>query len=202
MGGLVLGTALLFSAGLVQANCGNDNGKGNGCQGEPGPQGPKGDPGPQGPIGPQGAIGPQGPKGDVGAQGPQGEKGDTGAQGIAGIQGPKGDKGDKGDTGAQGIQGIQGAKGDQGIQGPMGPPGKDAMANAGIALGLAMAAPNWLADHEKFAITGNIGLFENEHAFAFTGVMRIDKQLSVNGGIGFAPDTNQVGGRAGVRLGW
>jgi hypothetical protein len=65
-----------------------------------------------------------------------------------------------------------------------------------------MAAPTWLEAHEKFSLSGNIGEFEGSTAFAVTGVARLDKNWSVNGGVGYAPDQDQWGYRAGVRVGW
>jgi hypothetical protein len=65
-----------------------------------------------------------------------------------------------------------------------------------------MGAPIWLEPRERFAITGNVGLYEDRSAFAVGGVVRLNKGLSVNGSVGIADDGRTVGGRAGVRYGW
>jgi hypothetical protein len=71
-------TAVLLSALAMPlyANCGNDNGNGNGCSGETGPQGP---------------AGPTGPQGTPGTNGNNGTNGANGATGATGAQGPKGE---------------------------------------------------------------------------------------------------------------
>lgn len=64
--GVIIGAAIgLLCQRLAHANCGNDNGNGNGCSGQQGPAGPKGDTGAQGPVGAAGAIGPAGQSYDV-----------------------------------------------------------------------------------------------------------------------------------------
>jgi hypothetical protein len=126
----------------------------------------------------------------------------NGPPGPQGNPGPKGDQGAQGPAGPQGEPGPAGPQGEQGIAGKDGKNGKNADADDGIALGLAMAAPTWLGDRENFAVTGNWGSFEDQHAFAATGVMRIEGGLSVNAGLGFAPDSGQFGYRAGARVGW
>jgi hypothetical protein len=126
----------------------------------------------------------------------------NGPPGPQGNPGPKGDQGAQGPAGPQGEPGPAGPQGEQGIAGKDGKNGKNADADDGIALGLAMAAPTWLGDRENFALTGNWGSFEDQHAFAATGVMRIEGGLSVNAGLGFAPDSGQFGYRAGARVGW
>jgi hypothetical protein len=137
-----------------------------------------------------------------GPPGPQGNPGPQGAPGAQGPQGPAGPQGEPGPAGPQGDTGAAGPQGEHGIAGKDGKNGKNADADDGIALGLAMAAPTWLGDRENFAVTGNWGSFEDQHAFAATGVMRIDGGLSVNAGLGFAPDSGQFGYRAGARVGW
>jgi len=76
-------TAIILLAGLAimaRANCGNDNGNGNGCSGD-------------------GTPGPQGPAGATGPQGPQGVQGSQGAQGLAGTDGKAGNDGKNGKDG-------------------------------------------------------------------------------------------------------
>jgi hypothetical protein len=130
-----------------------------------------------------------GGKNDVG-EGCKGEKGDPGE---------KGEKGEKGEPGSPGAPGEKGAKGDQGIQGI---PGKDAIADKAAALGIALGGPIWLESRENFAISGNVGLYEDRSAFAIGGVMRIQGGLSVNGAVGLVDDGKTAGGRLGVRYGW
>jgi len=72
----VVGFALLavsLSYGLAHANCGNDNGNGNGCSGDTGVQGP---------------TGPQGLPGTNGINGTNGTDGKTGLNGVQGVAGP------------------------------------------------------------------------------------------------------------------
>lgn len=137
--------------------------------------------GPAGPVGPQG---PPGPQGDPGPQGPAGPQGATGSQGAPGPQGPAG------------PQGLQGAAG------PAGPPGTAPNLEKDIALGVAMGGPIWLEPKEKFAISGNVGTFQDRSAFSASGVARVQGGLSINGSIGVADDGRTVGARAGVRYGW
>ncbi|MHA7901194.1 MAG: YadA-like family protein [Henriciella sp.] len=73
---------------------------------------------------------------------------------------------------------------------------------AGIAIANAMAGASWLQANETHAVTGNWGYYADTNAFAFTATQRLDKNWSVNGGIGFSPDEGEVGARAGFRLGW
>ena len=191
---LALVLNLAFAPAIAQ-NCGNGdaNGLGKGCKGEKGDPGPPGPPGPQGPPGKDGAPGKDGlpgkdgKDGAPGPQGPKGDKGDPGPQGPQGAQGPKGDKGDKGDPGIPGIQG---------------PPGRDADAEKGIALGLAMSGPIWLETKENFAIAGSWGNFADRSAFALSGVARIQDGLSINGSVGLSDDGRTMGSRVGVRYGW
>ncbi len=62
----IVGAAILavsLFVGLSQANCGNDNGNGNGCSGNTGPQGLPGTNGTNGTNGVNGTNGLQGPQG-------------------------------------------------------------------------------------------------------------------------------------------
>ncbi len=70
---LAIVTVLLSLASLAYANCGNDNGNGQGCSGN-------GDT-----VGPQG---PQGPAGNNGSNGTNGTNGTNGKDGKTGPQGP------------------------------------------------------------------------------------------------------------------
>lgn len=67
---------MFLLTGPAFANCGNDNGNGNGCSGNTGPQGPQG---PQGDPGHDGANGSDGAAGKDGNNGAKGDKGDAGA---------------------------------------------------------------------------------------------------------------------------
>lgn len=73
---------------------------------------------------------------------------------------------------------------------------------AGIAIANALAGTTWLQANETHAITGNWGYFNGTNAFAVTATQRLDKNWSINGGIGASPDEGEVGARAGFRLGW
>lgn len=80
---------MFLLTGPAFANCGNDNGNGNGCNG-----------GQQGPQGPQGPKGDKGDQGNPGHDGSNGHDGTNGSSGNAGKDGNTGAKGDKGDPGA------------------------------------------------------------------------------------------------------
>ncbi len=64
---LLMAAVLLGLSTTLMANCGNNNGNGNGCSNN------------------GGSTGPQGPQG---SEGPQGLQGVKGLQGIQGVQGP------------------------------------------------------------------------------------------------------------------
>jgi len=73
---LILGSL----TGTAFANCGNDNGNGNGCSGS-------GTPGPTGPQGPQGQAGLNGSNGTNGQNGVNGQNGSNGVAGTPGKDG-------------------------------------------------------------------------------------------------------------------
>jgi hypothetical protein len=137
-----------------------------------------------------------------GPQGEKGDKGDTGATGAQGPQGPAGENGKDGANGANGANGAPGTPGAKGDQGVAGLPGKDANVDKSLALGIALGGPIWLESKETYAISGNVGLYDDRSAFAVGGVMRLQGGLSVNGSVGLADDGKTMGGRAGVRYGW
>ena len=68
--------------GMGYANCGNDNGNGNGCSGDTGPQGPAG---PQGNSGVNGTNGTNGNNGTPGTAGTNGVNGKDGATDHAAL---------------------------------------------------------------------------------------------------------------------
>lgn len=72
---------MMSLTGVVFANCGNDNGNGNGCSGQQGPKGDKGDTGPAGLNGSDGKDG-QSIKGDAGQNGENGAAGKDGRNGT------------------------------------------------------------------------------------------------------------------------
>lgn len=70
-------------------------------------------------------------------------------------------------------------------------------------LAIAMAMPDtWLQPHEKFAIAGNIGGFDDETAIAFSGIARIDETWSLNAGLGSDTEFKEFGWKFGARAGW
>lgn len=75
---LVVLSVFALAVSPVFANCGNDNGNGNGCSGNQGPQGPAGPTGPQGPAGSDGANGTNGANGADGQNGKNGVDGKDG----------------------------------------------------------------------------------------------------------------------------
>jgi len=68
---LMLAMLLTALSTPLWANCGNDNGNGNGCSGNEGPAGPAGQPGSNGLNGQDGAAGLNGSNGKDGAVGPR-----------------------------------------------------------------------------------------------------------------------------------
>jgi hypothetical protein len=71
----------------------------------------------------------------------------------------------------------------------------------GVAMALAMAMP-MLPDWKTAAISANFGTFEGESAFAVAGVVRVDHNIAVHGGVGVGLDQGTTGGRVGVSFGW
>jgi hypothetical protein len=70
----------------------------------------------------------------------------------------------------------------------------------GVAIALSLAGTPMLLPSEAIAVAAGWGTFEGESAFGASGAVRVDRNVQLNGGIGFAG--NSVGGRAGVRVGW
>lgn len=147
--------------------------------------------------GPAGPPGPQGPQGEPGPQGVAGLNGETGATG------PKGDKGDTGTTGANGKDGATGATGATGAQGIAGKNGADYDLDKSLALSSALSMPVWLGDTETVRISGGVGFANGgEAAIGATGVVRIDRNMSVF--VGGAVDTegDNYAGKVGLSVGW
>lgn len=85
---------LLFAIPAMSlANCGNDNGNGNGCSGD----------GTVGSQGPTGATGPQGSQGTPGVNGSNGTNGTNGANGSTGVAGAAGKNGAQGPIGSSAV---------------------------------------------------------------------------------------------------
>jgi hypothetical protein len=64
-----------------------------------------------------------------------------------------------------------------------------------------MAGATWLQVDENWAVTANWGEFNGFGGFAATGALRIDPNVTINGGVGFSEDGKEWGGRVGIRFG-
>ena len=181
-----------------------------GCGGAQGPAGPAGPPGATGPQGAQGATGatgaagPQGIQGVPGATGPAGATGATGPQGVAGAQGATGATGPKGATGATGATGASLSASDiRAIQN-----NAQRFASGSTALASALALPIWLETKENFAISGGFGFDNRSAAFGMKGIMRLNTNVSVFGGVSVLPASQSYrgqtewAGQVGGRIGW
>jgi trimeric autotransporter adhesin len=71
----------------------------------------------------------------------------------------------------------------------------------GVAMAMAMDAPDLQAT-EKMALKMNWGTFAGESGFAFSGAMRLSQHVSLDGGVGMGASGDNMGGRAGLRVGW
>jgi len=75
-------------------------------------------------------------------------------------------------------------------------------ANAGVAMAFAFAGVPTLLPTERFAISGNWGIFEGQNGLAFNAAMRISNNVQLNGGVAYGTSQSIAGGRVGVRVGW
>src|SRR5206468_3522631 len=70
----------------------------------------------------------------------------------------------------------------------------------GIAIAMAMSGLS-LSANKNAVIGGNVGFYNGKRAAAFQGAIRIDQDVTLNGGIGFGfQDKSQVGGRVGFQV--
>jgi hypothetical protein len=74
-------------------------------------------------------------------------------------------------------------------------------ASESFAISAALSNPTWLEPHENFAISGGLGFTAEGAAIGFTGVMRLDRNVSAFAGVAVAPSRNWAG-RVGGRVGW
>jgi hypothetical protein len=71
----------------------------------------------------------------------------------------------------------------------------------GIAVAMAMGGIA-LPQGKAFAIGANIGFYQDKQATAAQTVIRLNNNLTLNGGIGVGMSRNQVGGRVGLMAAW
>jgi len=70
----------------------------------------------------------------------------------------------------------------------------------GIAIAMAMSGVT-LSPDRNAVIGGNFGFYNGKQAVAFQGAIRMDQDVTLNGGIGFGfQDRSQVGGRVGFQV--
>jgi predicted outer membrane repeat protein len=75
--------------------------------------------------------------------------------------------------------------------------------NKSLAINSAVSLPGWLEEKENFSLSGGIGFSAgNETALGFTGIARVDRNVSAFGGGAVATDGKGWAGKAGVRVGW
>lgn len=72
----------------------------------------------------------------------------------------------------------------------------------GVAMAFAMAGVPTLLPTETVALALNAGTYDGSQGYALNAAVRINNNMQFNGGIGYGPDQNIVGGRAGLRIGW
>jgi hypothetical protein len=78
---------------------------------------------------------------------------------------------------------------------------RDRVLSEGIAMAFAMDAPDLQAG-ETFAVSGNWGTFEGDHAIAAGFAARLAPNVTFNGGIAAGSGEGTLGGKAGLRFGW
>ena len=70
----------------------------------------------------------------------------------------------------------------------------------GIAIAMAMSGLTLSAD-KRAVIGGNLGFYNGKRAVAFQAAIRMDRDVTLNGGIGFGlQDKAQLGGRVGMQV--
>lgn len=76
----------------------------------------------------------------------------------------------------------------------------DALAE-GIAMSFALDVPD-LSPSRNIAITANWGHFDEQNGVAAGFAARINRNVSLNGGVAAGLNDGQVGGKAGLRFEW
>lgn len=71
----------------------------------------------------------------------------------------------------------------------------------GIAIAIALGGLA-LPHNANFAVSANLGIFEDKQALAFQSAIRLGGGVVLNGGIGVGIDSSLVGGRIGVMAAW
>lgn len=80
--------------------------------------------------------------------------------------------------------------------------GRADKAITGVAMAFAMAGVPTLLPTETVALALNAGTYDGSQGYALNAAVRINNNMQFNGGVGYGPDQNIVGGRAGLRIGW
>ncbi|NOT71232.1 MAG: hypothetical protein HOP09_08125 [Hyphomicrobium sp.] len=73
--------------------------------------------------------------------------------------------------------------------------------NGGVAIAMALGGLT-MPDNKTFAVYASFGFFEDQTAFAVQSAVRVDPNWTVNGGLGFATEGGQLGGRLGITAAW
>lgn len=71
----------------------------------------------------------------------------------------------------------------------------------GIAIAIALGGLA-LPHNANFAVSANLGVFEDKQAVSFQSAFRLGEGIILNGGIGVGIDSSLVGGRIGVMAAW
>ncbi|MGH6801780.1 MAG: YadA-like family protein, partial [Methyloceanibacter sp.] len=71
----------------------------------------------------------------------------------------------------------------------------------GIAVAMAMGGLA-LPDGKAFALSANMGFYDDKQALAAQGAMRLNRTFALTGGVGVGFDEGKVGGRVGVMAAW
>jgi hypothetical protein len=71
----------------------------------------------------------------------------------------------------------------------------------GIAVAIALGGIA-LPQGKNFAIAGNLGFYDSKEAFAAQTAIRLDQNITFNGGVGVGFEDSKVGGRVGIMAAW
>lgn len=71
----------------------------------------------------------------------------------------------------------------------------------GVAIALALGGVQLPAD-KTFALSANVGMFEEEAALGFGAIGQVSENVYLNGGVGFGTSHGTVAGRVGASFAW
>ena len=71
----------------------------------------------------------------------------------------------------------------------------------GIAIAIALGGLA-VPENKTFALGANLGFFDGKEAISAQTAIRLDQNVTLNGGLGLGLDSSQVGGRVGLMTAW